>query len=374
MRSPRWRRALEILVAACVAPVLVVLAARKLHGNPELVRVGDDQVAVILDRWSGETHSTSAPGYQPRIPWLHEITLLERSPQTLVVKPGSVNASPPSADPNAKHLVRSSDGSSFRIAEIAVQIAIQPEAAATVIDELGSAPDAAHAIVGAHARSILRDELGRATAEEISRGERTQEVVGATTARLQAAMAPHGIAILGVSFTKPAFDEVYEDTIGRTKTFRQQADELAERTGQIERSRPSREASVAKKKELELAKLEGDLVRDRGAALRDARIAKQEADDVYRTRVSEGEATRLEKEAQAALLKAKNVAAARDVLRDGVDLEAAGDLPVRKALVEKLGEIQIDLVPRPRDGEATARSGSGPGGAVTTQAVEKKPR
>lgn len=373
----RWVLVLEFLVAALLAPILILFAARRLHGKSELVRVGDDQVAVILDRWSGETRVTSVPGFVLRLPWLQEITLLQRSPSSLVIGalPTGGDGAGAATAPGAKLLVRARDGSSFRVEQVVVQYAIVPEAAATVLDELGPGANAAQGLLAAYVRSILRDELGRASAEETSRGEKIQDVVSATTARLQAAVAPHGIAILGISIAKPDFDAVYEDTIERTKTFRQQADELAERTDQTERGRAAREAAVAKKKEVELAKLEGDLVRDRGLAVRDARLARQDADDFFRAQAMEGEASRLANEAQAALVKARNVAAARDVLRDGVELELAGDLPVRKALVEKLGEIQIDLVPRPRDGDSRLRSDSesGVATATTTRGPKAKP-
>jgi hypothetical protein len=347
----RWIRALEILLAVLMAPVLVAVAARKLHGKTELVRVGDDQVAVILDRWSGAARTTSVPGFVLRLPWLQEITLLQRSPGSLVIGalPKGTEAAGANPAAGSKLLVRARDGSSFRVEQVVVQYAIVPEAAATVLDELGPGAGAAPTLLAGHVRSILRDEFGRVSAEETSRGEKMQDVQSATAARLQAAVAPHGIAILGVTVAKPEFDSVYEDTIERTKTFRQQADELAERTEQAERGRAAREAAVGKKKEVELAKLEGDLVRDRGLAVRDARLARQEADDFYRAQASEGEAARRANEAQAAIVKARNVAAAREVLRDGVELELAGELPVRKALVEKLGQIQIDLVPRPRE-------------------------
>ena len=361
-RRRLWGLALEFVAAALLAPILMLLAARKLHGKTELVRVGDDQVGVILDRWSGETRVTSVPGFVLRLPWLQEVSLLQRSPSSVVI-----GASP-------KLLVRARDGSSFRVDSMVVQYAVVPEAAATVIDELGPGAVLAQGLLAAHARSILCDELGRATAEETSRGEKLQDVVSATTARLQAAVAPHGIAILGISISKPDFDAVYEDTIERAKTFRQQADELAEKTEQAERGRAAREASVAKKKEVEFAKLEGDLVRDRGLAVRDARLSRQEADDFFNAQAREGEASRLGNEAQAALVKARNVAAARDVLRDGVELEQAGDIPVRKALVEKLGEIQIDLVPRPRESDGRARIDTeAPVSAKATGGARAKP-
>lgn len=351
-RRPRWFLAVEILSAALLAPILIGLAARKLHGKSELVRVGDDQVAVILDRWSGTTRVTSVPGFVLRLPWLQEITLLPRSPGSAII--GATSDGNMAGNVNQQLLVRARDGSSFQVEQASVQYAISPEAAATVLERFGPDAGGAQSLIGSHVRSILRDEFGRVTAEEISRGEKIQDVVSITKVRLQAALAPHGIAVLGITIAKPDFDSVYEDTIERTKTFRQQADELAEKTDQIERGRAAREAAVSKKKAVEFAKLEGDLVRDRGTAIRDSRLARQEADDHFLVQSKAGEAARLEKTAQAALVKARNVAAARDVLRDGAELEAAGDLPVRKALVEKLGEIQIDLVPRPRDSGARA--------------------
>lgn len=370
-RMPLWFLAVEILSAVLLAPILIGLAARKLHGKSELVRVGDDQVAVILDRWNGKSRVTSVPGFVVRLPWLQEITLLPRSPSSVVIGAAPSDGNVPT-DQSKRLFVRARDGSSFRVEQAFVQYAISPEAAATVLERLGPDANGAQGLIGAHVRSILRDEFGRVTAEEISRGEKIQDVVSITTARLQAAVAPHGIAVLGITIAKPEFDAVYEDTIERTKTFRQQADELAEKTDQIERGREAKESAVSKKKAVEFAKLEGDLVRDRGTAIRDSRLARQEADDYFVAQSKAGEAARLEKTAQAALVKARNVAAARDVLRDGVELEAAGDLPVRKALVEKLGEIQIDLVPRPRDSGARAETDSGSRVASTRATSDPK--
>jgi hypothetical protein len=339
-----------VLLAVLLAPIGVELVARRLHGRRELVRVGDDQIGVVLDRWTGKARVTSVPGYLLRAPWLQEITLLPRSPRTLAV--GTPGATEPGAA--QRLLVRAEDGSTFRLGHVAVQYAVPPEAATTKLEDLGPEEDPPRGLLAAHVRAIVRDEFGRVSPEELARGERVGDVLAAATARLQAAMASHGIAVLSITAGKPEFDEAYEDTIGRAKTFRQQADELAESTERLAREREASEVSIAKKKEVELSRLEGELVRDRGAAVRDDRIARQEADDFFRGQARSGESARIEKQAQAELVKARHTAAARDVLRDGADLELAGELPVRKALVEKLAGIRIDLVPPVRD-EAPGR-------------------
>ena len=45
-----------------------------------------------LDRWNGETRVTSVPGFVVRMPWLQEVTLLQRSPGSALV--GAASALP----------------------------------------------------------------------------------------------------------------------------------------------------------------------------------------------------------------------------------------------------------------------------------------
>jgi hypothetical protein len=358
MRRTWRRRGIEITLAAVLAAAGVAFAARRLHGRAEIVRVRDDQVAVVLDRWNGSTRVTSVPGFLLRFPWLQEVTLLDRSPRSLEIELPAGGAAAGTKATETRLALRADDSSSVHIDHVVVQYTVPPEAATTVLADLGPGDDPPRGLLAVHVRAALRDEFGRASPEEIARGERVTEALAVATARVQAAMAPHGIAVLAITAGKPEFDSVYEDTIGRTKTFRQQTDELVERTERLEREREASESAVAKKKEVDLAKLEGDLVRDRGQSLRDDRLARQEADDFFRAQARTGEAARMEKEGQAELVKARHVAAARDVLRDGADLEAAGELPVRKALVEKLAGIRIDLVPPPREDAVARTSGA----------------
>src|SRR6185369_364498 len=117
-------------------------------------------------------------------------------------------------------------GSSFRLHAVEIQYALVPEASAEVLDDTGPAWTVRTKLLAAAARSILRDELGRFTAEEVVRGEAGPAIAAAAASRLDAILRPHGVEILGVVLGKPGFDEEYEEAIRRRAAFAQEAERL----------------------------------------------------------------------------------------------------------------------------------------------------
>jgi hypothetical protein len=352
-RRGRW--ILPIVLSLLLSPALLWLGAYRRTGDSGLVHVADDQIAVILDRWSGERRVVSRPGYVAFLPLLQKVHLLDRSPRALVMQ----GSRPDGGDRVPQLMARAKDGSSFWFGNVELQYALVPEASAAVLDDAGSeGTEKGGASKGAvvkkglllaQARSILRDEFGRYTSEEVARGECIQPATRAAFARLNAALRPHGIEVLGISAGQPSFDKAYEDAIARRKTFDQDAEQLQAQLERLEKDKTQREARAREDKEVEMKKLEGDLVRDLGAAVRDDIRIRQDADDFFLDEQKAGLAMKLEKQGQAALLKARYVGAARAVYKEGLDLERSGDLPVREALVKKLAGIQFDLLPYSRD-------------------------
>jgi len=345
--APRRRtgRLLEIGASLALAAVLVYAGVVRRTHDTGLVRVADDQVAVIVDRSSGTSRVVQRPGYLPFVPLLEKVHLFDKSPRML-----RMEGSRPDGQERVPRLIaRAKDGSSLWFHEVVLQYALIPESAAAALDECGPGSVGRPSLLEPAARAILRDEVARFTAEEIARGECSQPVVRAAVAGLNEVLRPHGIEVLGLSLGKPGFDDSYEDAIRRRGGFAQEAAELEAKLQKLAQERRQKEAALRGAKRVEAGRLEGTSIEALGAARREDVRARQEADDASRAQLAGGRASKLEKETQAALEKARNVAAARDVYREGLELEKAGDLPVRAAIVRKLAGIQFDLLPYSRD-------------------------
>lgn len=343
-RSHSRRVALRVLEPALVlglAAVLVGYGTWRRTGDTGVARVADAEVAVVVDRWSGTSRVEANPGRIVFRPLLDKVHVLDRSPRSLRME-GSRSV----GEERVPQLIaRARDGSSFRLSSVEIQYALVAGAAAGVLEDSGVAWAPRTRLLAAAARSVLRDELGRVTAEEIVRGACGPEVAAAATLRLNAMLSPHGVEVLGVVLGKPGFDEAYEEAIRRRAAFAQEAERLDADYDRLTADRPRKEASAAREKEVELASLEGVLAVDRGVARSEDIRVRQEADDNYRSEVEIGAATRREKEERAALQRERYTAAAREVYRECVELERQGDLAVRAALVNKLAGIQIDVAP-----------------------------
>lgn len=344
-RSKRRRRVVETAIAVLLTPIVLAYAMSRITGNPGLAHIRDDEVAVLVDYARGTQTLVGTPGYRTYVPWLQEFYALDKSPHAFVMK-GNKEIG---IDRAPQLLVRANDGSSFWFDEFTLQYALDPEKAALVLEDSGPGDAFQRELVKRYARSILRDEFGRFSAEEVVRPENLQSATRASLDRLNAALGPHGIDVLEVSTPKPAFDKTYEEQIGRRKVANQEVERLSAELGQLAQVKLQREQNVRDDKQSEMQQLDGNLVRDLGKARAELVRAKSEAENVYLDRVSQGRSTKLERDAQAAVLVAKYTALAEDAAKHTVALEARGESAVRAALVEKLHTIEFNLVPYSRD-------------------------
>src|SRR5689334_25128234 len=74
-RRRRTGRLLEIGASLVLAAVLVYAGVVRRTHDTGLVRVADDQVAVIVDRSSGTSRVVQRPGYLPFVPLLEKVHL-----------------------------------------------------------------------------------------------------------------------------------------------------------------------------------------------------------------------------------------------------------------------------------------------------------
>jgi len=345
------RRLVEALLVLVLAAVLVAYGTWRRTGDSGIASLADDEVAVVVDRWSGARRVETNPGRILFLPLVEKVHRLDKSPRSLVLRGSRI-----SGETTVPQLIaRAKDGSSFRLDKVEIQYAIAPEAASEVLDDTGIAGSQRTKLLAAAARSILRDEIGKLTAEAFVRGDSGPQIAEAAVARLQELLRPHGVAILAVVLGKPVFDEEYEKAIQRRAAFAQESERLDADKDRLVADRPRKEAAADREKQVELAKLEATLAVDLGAARAEDIRVRQEADDYHASEVQAGSAARREKEGRAALQRDRYVAAARAVYREGVELEQQGELAVRAALVKKLAAIQFDLAPHDEGDAKNAR-------------------
>jgi hypothetical protein len=346
-RKPRRRfvRWLEVLLGLVLAPLVVGFGLRRITGNDGLARVSDDEAAVLVDYASGDKSLVTMPGYRAYVPWLQEVFRFDKSPNAFVMKgnaKGDANHAP-------RLLVRANDGSSFWFEEFVLQYALIPDRAPFVLEDSGPADQFKEYLVRVHARAILRDEFGRFSAEDVVKPENLQAATRAALEKLNAVLQPHGIEVLEISTAKPAFDKTYEEKVARRKTASQEIEHLRAEIDTLAQEKLSREQAVQVDKDIEMKKLEGNLVRDIGSAEKELIRAKAEADLVYLDRVSLARSIQLEKTTQAAGLTTKYTALFGDAKAHALALESRGEAAVRAALIDKLPRIEFNLVPYSRD-------------------------
>lgn len=335
----------EGTLALVLAPVVVFVAVKHLTGQSGLAPVGDDQVAVLVDGWTGTRELVTTPGFRTYLPWLQEVHALDKAPNGLAFAGNERQ----DAGHSPRLIVRARDGSSFWFEAFPLVYALRTERAAAVLDDAGAGDAWKRELVAFYARSILRDEIGRYDSEEIAQVQNLRAATRAAQERLNRALEPHGIEILEIATPKPCFDKAYEDHIQRRKLNDQERERLAAQLDELSEERNQRLAAARREKEVEHQKLGDNLAHDLKAAGNERLKLAGEADRYFLERVRAAEATRVEKEKSAEALREKYVAFARDLSNQSKDLEHYGELAVRMALIDKLSGIEFSLLPYSRD-------------------------
>ena len=351
--SGRGRREIKFPVvpaAGFVAAVLVLLAVgMAVTGRLGVVSVGPNEAAVKVNYFTGSKTAITEPGYQVFFPFIHEVFVLDKSAQNFVMSGQST------IDENHVPLltVRANDGSNFRFETLEIQYQLIPGWAPDVLDTAGPGDGFKTEWVKTYARSILRDEFGRYSAEEIANPSQLQIAFQAAEDRLSDALRPYGIQILAIPQQRPNFDIDYERAIEDRKVTDQDVERLIAMQDQLEREREQRLASVEREKSISLEALRGELDRERLEAQRQATQQTKAADAFRIQREAEGKAQEAELIAEARGLTQKYTKEAEGVTAKAEALAAQGEVVVREAIIEKLRNIRFSLAPYSRDSAPT---------------------
>jgi hypothetical protein len=341
--SPEARK--KILGALIPLALLGMVALLVLTGRMGVRNIAADQVAVKVNYLTGSQTAIVNPGYQFYAPLMHELYVLDKRPQNFVMAGDdfdNYNLVPALT-------VRANDGSNFRFERLDIQYQVEPSSAVELLQHAGPGDGYKLEWVKTYARSILRDEFGRYSAEEIADPGTLQAAFASASGRMSEALAPYGLRVLAIPQQKPVFDAEYEAAIEDRKVTDQDVERLVAMQDQLEREREQRLAAVERKKSIEMESLRGDLDKERLEAQRAATQARKAADAYQIGRLADGEAQKQQSTETARGLEQKYMREAEGVTAQAEALAARGEVLVREALIQKLPGIRFTLVPYSRD-------------------------
>jgi membrane protease subunit HflC len=338
-----------VFVGAIVVLSLVFLVGAFVSGKGGIIEVNDREVAVIVNYMTGESEIVNRPGYKVFIPFLAQAFVFDKSPNSFIMEG--------ERDVDANHVrkltVRANDGSSFWFESLEIQYQIIPGSAQIVLHDSGPGENFKQNWVKAFARSVLRDEFGRFSTEEIADAQNLSKPKSDAKDRLNKMLEPHGIFIMQIITPKPKFETRYERAIEERKEAGQLVETLKERENKLVEERIKRLANVERDKateyELLLGTMENNRISEEKVAVRVTKTA-----DAYRIeKVGAGKAAegRLTQQARGLELQARKEA---EGLRAKVEaLAARGDILVREELARKFSRITFEIIPYRRDPSPT---------------------
>ena len=147
---------------------------------------------------------------------------------------------------------------------ISLQYQLIPSEAARVLQDSGPGEAFKRNWVRAFARSVLRDEFGRYSSEDIADPSNYTTATNQSKNRLNEYLKTHGIEILQIITPKPSFDIKVENAIEDRKNANQEVERLrieqAKLINELERKLAETERTKASEYEQALGKLEADKI------------------------------------------------------------------------------------------------------------------
>jgi regulator of protease activity HflC (stomatin/prohibitin superfamily) len=350
-----------VIAAFGLLTVLVLGAAMAVTGRLGFATIDPEEVGVKVNYLTGGMSVITNPGYQVFLPIVEELYKLDKRLQNFEMRGDDFVGK--SVVP--KLSVRANDGSNFRFESLEIQYVLIPAQAAQVLEISGPGDGFKDEWIKTFTRSILRDEFGRYSAEEIADPGMLQAAFAASKQRLSDALEPYGLRIFEFPQQRPNFDLEYEHAIEERKVTDQDVERLVAMEDQLMREREERLAGVEREKSIEMEQLKGELDRERLGAERAAIELQRDADAFALERVAEGQAEQAQLLAQAAGKQAMYTKEAEGLEARAEALAERGRVVVREAIVEQLKRIRFHFVPYSRDPAPSRLEVSGDSDATT---------
>ncbi len=333
------------LLLLCLGTVLYCL--RKLADETGLVEVGDDEVAVVYNRLTGATRVVDTPGNELYLPFFESSYVRRRSPRPLYFEGEERKSS--------EHVpavrLRVSDGSLVQFETLVVQYGLRPDGFQHSLEDARGREEWASHLIEAQLRSLVRDEYGRFTAEEIRQRENQKAAAVVTLQRLNGALEPHGLQVLEISTPKLRFDSAYEAAVAARKAAIQTIERLKADFLQLDAERDQKLAALEKAKLIELNKKQLQAQEFLALLEKEERMRRAQAEAQRAGRIAKAQNERyaLEQEALALTEKVELQAA---VLREEVERLASTGAPLlREAWIERLAQTPFRIQPFSHDPE-----------------------
>jgi hypothetical protein len=209
----------------------------------------------------------------------------------------------------------------------------------------------------AFARSVLREEFGRFSAEQITRSEVLRDAMLRAKERLNNALAVRGLVVHEIVTSKPAFPSELESIVQRRRVADREIETLVQKLEQLRASREDRLAKLKRDKELAETLARDGLTNALAKAVRDAERAQADASIAHQAKIRAGDQRRAELVSQADSAVEKYTKEAEGFRARAEALAAQGELSVRKKLIENLAKTEIMLEPLESSDARTTRAG-----------------
>ncbi|MDE0961307.1 MAG: SPFH domain-containing protein [Planctomycetota bacterium] len=335
----------KLLLPAIFLILVVIVAVAFVTGEGGVIDVADTEVAVIINYLTGGEELVTTPGLVIFIPWLQQAYLFDKSPNEFVMEGQQ--------DRSFNHVreltVRAKDGSSFRFDTLTIQYQLLPSRTADVLNDSGDGEAFKRNWLRASARSILRDEFGKYSSDEIADPSSYELAVAAATERLDGVLESHGIDVTQVIIPRPKFDKVVEDAIDNRKNANQEVQRLGIEIEKLTFVRQRTLAQVERDKAEDFEQVLGILEADRITAEKDRIRTVKNADAQKITDSNDGNATEQANLQEARALEEKARKDAEGLTARVTALEERGEILVREKLAEKYAGIRFSIVPYRRD-------------------------
>lgn len=345
---------LELTLGLGIAAVAVAYWLNATSNTGTVLKVEDHTIAAVVHAFNGKVTVDDTPGYRVIRPFLEDSYSVVKAPAEYRMSGNEFKTT----NEVPRLSVRASDGSNVWFEDVRIQYTIDPDRVWDVLQTAGGDYAWRHGTMDAYARSCLRDALGMYTAEEIVRQDNLRAARADATERLTRALKPHGLTVLELSVSSPAFPKKYESVVQRRQIAEQEAQKITQELQQLRASQPDRRAKLERDKALELTRMRTKLAAELAGARQSAFMSRGNADFAYGARVTAGERDRLERESQADALVAKYTAEAAGVQARAEALAAEGSMAVRKALVNSLKSVTFEIAPLERPADDRARKAS----------------
>jgi SPFH domain/Band 7 family protein len=341
----------RLWIAAAAIVVVVV-------GFRSCASVEAGQVAVRINNITGSTEVITQPGLIMKLPGIHNVYLLDVSPQTFHLR-GPENKSVL----EGKELsVRASDGSSFAFNDTTLLFRAVPGSADETLRDSGL-DHAYYEWMLPYARAILRDEFGRESTISVSNPTSFAQAEQRARTRLNKLLNMHGIEITSIVTPRPRFSPEYENLI---ESRNQTENQLAVIDSELARARTERDRKLAEVErdqnkviQTKRAELESQLA----TAWTQQTQTHREVDTYKIEKLANGQAARSASKSTADQLRGQLLA---EYESRKAEIDAFRNQPVERVM-ERLGErlkgVTINIQPYRNDGNPSRVQLENVGGA-----------